>query len=224
MMRWTAGLSRNLERRGAMTEDLGGRVAIVTGGGRGIGRTIAEGLAKAGAAVAVTGRSAGHLQEAVAAIEKAGGRGLAFAADVTDQPAVRRLVAETESKLGPVDILVNNAAMEGPLGPLWELDTAQWRRCLEVNLMGPIICSQAVLPGMVARRRGRSASSSPPAPRTASPVATSALTTTSGTWRAAPRRSATATCTRCACARRRGRRRRACSSSRAPRRCQGTQP
>jgi len=138
-----------------MAEDLSGRVAIVTGGGRGIGRTIAEGLAKAGAAVAVTGRSAGHLQEAVAAIEKAGGRGLAFAADVTDQPAVRRLVAETESKLGPVDILVNNAAMEGPLGPLWELDTAQWRRCLEVNLMGPIICSQAVLPGMVARRRGR---------------------------------------------------------------------
>ncbi len=138
-----------------MKEDLSNQVAIVTGGGRGIGRTIAEGLAAAGAAVAVTGRSARHLQDAVAAIQKSGGRALAFPADVTDQPAIERLVAKTERELGPVDVLVNNAAIEGPIGPLWELDTAAWRRCLEVNLMGPIICSQAVLPGMVERRRGR---------------------------------------------------------------------
>jgi 3-oxoacyl-[acyl-carrier protein] reductase len=138
-----------------MTDDLHNQVAIVTGGGRGIGRTIAEGLAAAGAAVAVTGRSLPHLEETVAAIEQAGGRAMAFSADVTDRAAIQKLVADTQERFGPIDIMVNNAAMEGPLGPVWQLDTDTWRRCLEVNVMGPFIGCQAVLPGMVERRRGR---------------------------------------------------------------------
>ena len=107
-----------------MANALQGRVALVTGGGRGIGKAIAEGLAKAGAKVAITGRSAPHLDETVAGIKSAGGEALGIAADITDQPAIQRVVSETERQLGPLSILVNNAAIEGPLGPLWLNDTA----------------------------------------------------------------------------------------------------
>jgi NAD(P)-dependent dehydrogenase (short-subunit alcohol dehydrogenase family) len=138
-----------------VAEELSNKVAIVTGSGRGIGRAIAEGMAAAGAAVAITGRSASHLEETVAAIEKGGGRSLAVAADVTDKRAIQQLIAETEDRFGPLDIMVSNAAIEGPLGPVWEISTDEWRRCLEVNVMGPFICAQAALPGMVQRRRGR---------------------------------------------------------------------
>jgi NAD(P)-dependent dehydrogenase (short-subunit alcohol dehydrogenase family) len=138
-----------------MADELKDQVAIVTGGGRGIGREIAEGLAREGASVAITGRSASHLEETVAAIEQLGVRGLAFPADVADPEAMKRLVAETESRLGPVDVFVSNAAIEGPLGPVWEISNEAWRRCLEINVMGAFNCAQAVLPGMVERRKGR---------------------------------------------------------------------
>lgn len=135
--------------------DLGGQVAIVTGGGRGIGRAIAQGLARAGAAVAVIARTADQLDGTVALIEEAGGRAAAFPADVTDQQAIEGVVAQMEERLGPVDLLVNNAGAPTPFGPLWEIDPEAWWRCIDVNLRGPFLCSRAVLPGMVARRRGR---------------------------------------------------------------------
>ena len=135
--------------------DLGGQVAIVTGGGRGIGSAIAQKLTKAGAAVAVVARSEDQLAETVTLIEGAGGRAIALPVDVTDQQAVERAVAETEQQLGPVDLLVNNAGVPGPPGPLWESDSGEWWWCIEVNLRGPFLCSRAVLPGMVARGRGR---------------------------------------------------------------------
>ena len=135
--------------------DLTGQVAIVTGGGRGIGRAIAQALAKSGSAVAVVARSGDQLAETVALIEEAGGRAMAVTADVTDQQAVEKMVGEVEQQLGPVNLLANNAGVMGPAGPTWEVDGDEWWRCFDVNLRGPFHCSRAVLPGMVARRSGR---------------------------------------------------------------------
>jgi NAD(P)-dependent dehydrogenase (short-subunit alcohol dehydrogenase family) len=135
--------------------DLTDQVALVTGAGRGIGRAIAEGLAAAGAAVALVARSADQLAETAARIADFGGRSRACPADVTDRDAVGRVVAGVERDLGPVDLLVNNAGVAGPVGPTWEADLCEWWRCLEGNLLGPLVCCRLVLPGMVARRRGR---------------------------------------------------------------------
>jgi NAD(P)-dependent dehydrogenase (short-subunit alcohol dehydrogenase family) len=125
--------------------------ALVTGGGRGIGQGIALGLAKAGMQVAVTARSADQLAETV---NLAGGNTIAVAADVADPAAVRSMVREVTERLGPVDLLVNNAGTGGPFGLLWENDPEAWWRCLEVNLRGPYLCCREVLPGMIARKRG----------------------------------------------------------------------
>lgn len=131
------------------------QVAIVTGGGRGIGRAIAQALARAGMSVALVARTANELDETAALITAAGGQALAFPVSVTEENAVRQMVATVERQLGPVDLLVNNAGWAGPLGPTWETTVNDWWRCLEVNLRGPMVCANAVLPGMVARRRGR---------------------------------------------------------------------
>jgi NAD(P)-dependent dehydrogenase (short-subunit alcohol dehydrogenase family) len=136
--------------------DLHGQVALVTGGGRGLGQHLATALAGAGAAVAIVGRAETHLAETVRLIEGAGGQAMALPADVTDQRAVERVVAATEQRLGPIDLLVNNAGVVGPAnGPLWEVDPAQWWRTIDINLRGPFLCARAVLPGMVSRRAGR---------------------------------------------------------------------
>jgi NAD(P)-dependent dehydrogenase (short-subunit alcohol dehydrogenase family) len=138
--------------------DLSGQVAIVTGGGRGLGKVYAQFLARAGAAVAVMARTASEIDETVASIKAEGGRAIALTGDVTDRGAVARAVAQTEERLGPVDLLVNNAGLPGPLksaGPVWVNDPDEWWRCMEVNVRGPLLCSQAVLHGMIARRQGR---------------------------------------------------------------------
>jgi NAD(P)-dependent dehydrogenase (short-subunit alcohol dehydrogenase family) len=135
--------------------DLGGQVAIVTGAGRGIGRAMAGALAMAGAAVAAVARSEDQLAETVELVRGMGGRAIALPADVTDRQAVDRAVGETERRLGPVDLLVHNAGHGGRVGPLWEIEPDEWWRCVEVNLRGAFLCTRAVVPGMVARRRGR---------------------------------------------------------------------
>jgi NAD(P)-dependent dehydrogenase (short-subunit alcohol dehydrogenase family) len=135
--------------------DLRGQVALVTGGGRGIGRATAVALARAGASVAIAARSEDQLRDTARAIESTGGRALPLTVDVTDQPAVESLVDTVEESLGPIDLLVNNAGLIGDYGPTWEADPALWWRVMEVNVLGPFLCARSVLARMVARRRGR---------------------------------------------------------------------
>jgi NAD(P)-dependent dehydrogenase (short-subunit alcohol dehydrogenase family) len=135
--------------------NLRGQVALVTGGGRGLGPVIARELAAVGAAVAVIARSESQLTNTVASIAAAGGRATAVPADVTDRAAVDAAVAEVERRLGPVDLLVNNAGQARGLGELWRVDPDDWWRDVEVNLRGPFLGARAVLPGMLARGHGR---------------------------------------------------------------------
>ena len=135
--------------------NLTGQVAIVTGGGRGIGRAIAQALALAGAAVTVAARSAEQLTDTVRLIEQAGGRALALVTDVTQPQAVAQMVEATEHQLGAVDLLVNNAGITGPIGPLWEVDPDEWWGVVAVHLRGTFLCTRAVLARMIPRRQGR---------------------------------------------------------------------
>ena len=137
------------------TQPFAGQVALVTGGGRGLGRAYALALAQAGMAVAVTARTESEIQATVQEIEQGGGRALAIPADVTDASAVAQMVAEVERQLGPVDLLVNNAGVARALALIVEIGEDEWWREMEVNLRGPFLCARAVLPTMIARRRGR---------------------------------------------------------------------
>ena len=135
--------------------DFSGRVALVTGGSRGIGKAIAMSLARAGAAVAVNCRErVQQAQSVVDAIRAGGGRAIAVLADVSLQNPVRELISSVEREIGPVDILINNAGVATIRG-LDDLDETEFDRSISVNLKSAFLCTQAVLPGMRARRWGR---------------------------------------------------------------------
>jgi NAD(P)-dependent dehydrogenase (short-subunit alcohol dehydrogenase family) len=138
-----------------MATELEGSIAVVTGAGRGIGRTIAERLASEGAAVALVARSKVELDETAASIGKKGGWAVAVPADVTEPGSVERTMAHVHRAVGPVDLLVNNAGRCDAIGPLWEVDPDTWWGDIRTNLLGTALCSRAVLPFMVARRTGR---------------------------------------------------------------------
>ncbi len=126
--------------------------ALVTGGGRGIGQGIALRLAKEGIRVAISARSAGELAETV---RLSGGKILAITGDVSHEEDVGAMVNRTEAELGPIDLLINNAGIGGPLAPFLDATPEAWWKTLEVNLRGPYLCCRAVLPGMIARGAGR---------------------------------------------------------------------
>jgi NAD(P)-dependent dehydrogenase (short-subunit alcohol dehydrogenase family) len=138
-----------------MPRRLDNQVAIVTGAGRGFGRAIAAGLAAEGAAVALIARSGEQLEAAAAGIRASGARALALPADVTSRHDVARIARETAERLGEPTLLVSNAGVPGPFGPIWMVDPDEWWAAQRLHIYAPLLLLQALLPGMTARRAGR---------------------------------------------------------------------
>jgi 3-oxoacyl-[acyl-carrier protein] reductase len=130
--------------------ELSGQVALVTGGGRGIGRGIAVELAAAGMRVAVAARTAEQVRAVAEEID-----GLALTVDVADQSSVEAMVADTERELGPIDLLVANAGISPNEPSAWELPASEWWHVHEVNVLGVYLCCRAAIPEMLERGRGR---------------------------------------------------------------------
>ncbi len=130
------------------------KVAVITGGGRGIGRAMALKFAGEGAAVVVAARTVSEIEAVAGEVRKAGGRAAAVAADVADEHHCERLIREAESQFGKVDILVNNAGEYGPVKPVEEITPAEWDRVVAVHLRGAYLLTRLVLPGMYARGSG----------------------------------------------------------------------
>jgi NAD(P)-dependent dehydrogenase (short-subunit alcohol dehydrogenase family) len=130
------------------------RVALVTGGGRGLGRAIARALATEDMAVAVGARSRDQIDDVAAELRARGGASLAVPLDVTDAAAVTAAVTAVTGALGPIDVLVNNAGV-AESAPFARTTLAQWERHLHVNATGPYLVTQAVLAGMLERGWGR---------------------------------------------------------------------
>jgi 2-dehydro-3-deoxy-L-rhamnonate dehydrogenase (NAD+) len=136
------------------TIDLKGRIAVITGGARGIGFAAAQKMLASGATVVVWDIDAAALAEAAAALQ-ANGRVHTAVVELTDAAAVKRTADALAEELGKIDILVNNAGITGGNAPTWELDPEVWRRVIEVNLVAPYLVCRAVVPHMMAAGYGR---------------------------------------------------------------------
>jgi NAD(P)-dependent dehydrogenase (short-subunit alcohol dehydrogenase family) len=136
---------------------LEGRVALITGASRGIGRAIARGYAREGAAVSVTARTAAALESLVEEVRQGGGRAVAIPADLADAAAPARVVQQVLESFGTIDILVNNAGIGSSSSPrpLVDFDDAFWNKTLALNLTAPYLFSKAVLPVLLAKKWGR---------------------------------------------------------------------
>ena len=133
---------------------LEGRIAIVTGAGQGIGCAIALGMAREGAAVAIAELNPQTALKLQREMEQAGQRALAIPADVSQEESVNSMVKRCEAELGAIDILVNNAGIY-PVSPVEDMAEEEWDRVIGTNLVGAFLCSRAVVPGFLKRRRGR---------------------------------------------------------------------
>jgi NAD(P)-dependent dehydrogenase (short-subunit alcohol dehydrogenase family) len=133
---------------------LTGQVAVITGGGRGIGRAIALKFAGEGAAVVVAARTKSEIEAVAMEIRDAGGRATAVPADVADEKLCEHLIRVSEAEFGRVDILVNNAGEYGPVKPVEEISPAEWDRVIAVHLRGAYLLTRLALPGMYARGSG----------------------------------------------------------------------
>jgi len=134
-------------------ENLTGKVALVTGAGKGIGRAVAVALAKEGVQVGLLARTESQLREVAAEVEAAGSKAAVVTADITDLEAVEAAVAQVQQQLGPIDILINNAGTAS-FGKFLELTPEQWEHIIRVNLMGVYYATRAVLPSMIDRQTG----------------------------------------------------------------------
>jgi len=137
-----------------MSFSVEGKVAVVTGGGTGIGKDIALELAKNGADVAVSGRRTGPLEEVAEEIRELGKRSITISTDISRKSDVDELAAEVTSELGGADILVNNAANPGTGPSLIESDEDRWDEIIDTNLKGVYLCCHAFVPGMIERKKG----------------------------------------------------------------------
>jgi NAD(P)-dependent dehydrogenase (short-subunit alcohol dehydrogenase family) len=135
--------------------DLLDQVALITGGGRNLGKAIALRLARAGAHLVLAGPDEPELHGAAREVEALGRRALAVPTDVSDEASVNALAEAARRGLGPVDVLVNNAGIIGPTAPVASVARADWDRVLAVNLTGAFLCCRAFLPDMLARKRGK---------------------------------------------------------------------
>jgi NADP-dependent 3-hydroxy acid dehydrogenase YdfG len=130
-----------------------GKVAAITGASSGIGEATAVALARAGLAVALGARREDRLREVAERVESEGGRALALVCDVTDEEQAQTFVKSTREQLGRLDVLVNNAGLMLP-GPVYGADTADWRRMIDVNLLGLLYCTHAAFPVMAEQGGG----------------------------------------------------------------------
>jgi NAD(P)-dependent dehydrogenase (short-subunit alcohol dehydrogenase family) len=135
--------------------NLAGRVAIITGGGHGLGRDLAVGFADAGSDLSLCGTNAAALESAAAELRGRGRRVVVRVTDVSDEAQVERWVASTLEELGRIDVLVNNAGITGPTASVDRVTRADWDHTLAINFTGAFLCARAVLPHMAARGSGK---------------------------------------------------------------------
>ena len=134
--------------------ELQDKIAVITGGGRGIGRAIALAYAREGANLVLASRSQEALEETQSMVEDLGRMALVVPTDIRKEDSVRNLAEQALGHFGRVDILVNNSGIAGPTKPLWEITLAEWEDTFAVNVTGAYLCCRAFLPGMIEGHSG----------------------------------------------------------------------